>query len=341
MKAIFLTGLNKLEYVETDAPAAPEGWVRLRMRYVGICGSDIHYYAEGAIGDQLIEYPHILGHECSGEIIAGAGKFAPGTPVYIEPAKVCHECDQCLAGRENTCRNIQFLGNPGEGGGCMAEEIVMPPENIFPLPDAIGLDEAVLLEPLCIGCYAVMKSGMDAIESAAVVGSGPIGLTVMMALGEYSPKQVLVSEPIAYRREKAKAMGATATFDPAGDRAWQAVYEASGGGVQVAFECCGNEDAIDDAIHMLRPGGTLVLVGIPEGDGMVTYNQNRLRRNEITLVNIRRQNACIGRAMPLLESRRDARNILLTHRFSPEEAAKGFDLVHDKGDGVIKALVEF
>jgi len=341
MKAVFLTGTGQLEYRDCPPPQAPKGWVRLRMRYVGICGSDIHYYAEGRIGDQVPEYPHILGHECSGEVIDGAGQFDPGTRVYVEPAKVCHECDQCRAGRENTCRNIQFLGNPGEGGGCLAQELVMPAENVFPLPEAVGLDEAVLLEPLCIACYAVQRSGFDAIESAAVVGAGPIGLTVMMALSDYAPKQVFVSEPLAYRRAKDDAMGASRTFDPAGGRAWQDVYEASGGGVQAVFECCGNEDAIDDAIHMVRPGGTLVLVGIPEGDGMVKYNQNRLRRHEITVVNVRRQNNALSIALPLLERRRDVKNILITHRFAPEDAAKGFDLVHDRADGVVKALIEF
>ena len=341
IKAIFLTDIGKLEYRECPPPETPEGWVRLRMRYVGICGSDIHYYVEGRIGDQLIQYPHILGHECSGEVIDGAGRFEPGERVYIEPAKVCHRCDQCLAGRENTCRNIQFLGNPGEGGGCMADEIAMPAENVFRLPEVVGLDEAVLLEPLCIACYAVMQSGLDGIESAAVVGVGPIGLTVMMALSDYAPKQVFVSEPLAYRRAKAEAMGASRTFDPAGDRAWRDVYEASGGGVQVVFECCGNEDAIDDAVHMLRPGGTLVLIGIPEGDGMVKYNQNRLRRNEITVVNVRRQNNALTVALPLLEKRRDVKDILITHRFAPDNAARGFDLVRDRADSVVKALIEF
>jgi len=342
MQAVFLTRLNTLEYRETASPTAPEGWVRIRVRYVGICGSDIHYYAQGGIGDQAVEYPHVLGHEVSGEILDGAGRFEAGTPVYIEPAKTCGYCDQCRAGRENTCRNIQFLGTPGQGGGCMAEEIVMPPECVVPLPETIGLDEAVLLEPLCIAAYAAGRSGMAEIESAAVVGSGPIGLTVMAALGERRPGQLLASEPIEYRRKAAERMGAAATFDPSGDEgAWPEVYEASDGGVAAAFECCGNEDAINDAVHMLRPGGVLVLIGIPEGDGIIRYDQNRLRRNEITIVNIRRQNRSIDRALPLLERRRDLKDILLTHRFKPEDAAKGFDLVREKGDGVIKALLEF
>ena len=138
MRALVLSKPGRLDLIDTPPPVAPEGWVRIRMRYIGICGSDIHYYVDGRIGDQIVEYPHILGHEASGEILDGAGRFEAGTRIYIEPAKTCGQCDQCLAGRENTCRNIQFLGNPGEGGGCMAEEIVMPPECVIPLPEAIG-----------------------------------------------------------------------------------------------------------------------------------------------------------------------------------------------------------
>ena len=340
MRALYLTNIMTLEYREAPALIAPEGWVRIRMRYVGICGSDIHYYAEGRIGDQVIEYPHILGHEGSGEIIDGAGQYEPGTPVYIEPAKTCGTCDQCRMGRENTCRNIQFLGNPGEGGGCMVDEIVIPAENVISLPDSIPLDEAVLLEPLCIGVYAVSESGAPKGSSAAIVGAGPIGLTVLLALQELDPSHVFLSEPIEPRRHLARDLSVSATYDPSEDGAWEKVHGASDGGVDVVFECAGTEEAINDAARMLRPGGTLVLIGIPPGDGFVTYNQNVLRRNEITVVNIRRQNRALGQTL-LLEGRGDAARKLITHRFTPEVATQGFELVRNRADGVIKALLEF
>jgi L-iditol 2-dehydrogenase len=341
MKALFLSAPQSFEYRETSPPRVPEGWVRVRMRYVGICGSDIHYYADGRIGDQVVQYPFVLGHEGSGEVSDGAGRFPKRAPIYIEPAISCHQCDQCLAGRENTCRNLKFLGNPRETPGCMCEEIALPPECIFPLPDWMGLDEAVLLEPLSIGVYAVQRSRAETGCCAAIVGAGPMGLVVQLALSDLTPRRILASEPVAARRAAAEKLGAQATFDPGAGGASGSITEASQGGVDVAFECAGTQESIDDAARMLKPGGTLVLIGIPEGLDRVTYDPHHARRREITTVNIRRQTRCVERALSILEKKRDATRVLLTHRFEPVRAGEAFDLVHRKDDGVVKALLSF
>jgi len=372
MKAVVLTGVKSVEYRDVEPVTVPAGWVHIRMRYVGICGSDVHYYTTGRIGDQVVTYPFPLGHEGSGEIIDGAGRFDSGTPVYIEPAIACGHCDQCLAGRKNTCRNLKFLGNPREREGCMCAEIAMPAECAVPLPAEIGLDEAVLLEPLCIGVYAVLRSrivggmeregmisaataasedGSDVTAAtgrgeshggtAAIVGAGPIGMSVLLGLSDFQPAGVFVSEPIMARREAARRLGADVTFEPGEDGAAADIFEASDGGVDVAFECVGTQEAIDDAARMLKPGGTLVLIGIPPDLDRITYDPNLMRRREIAMVNIRRQNGMIGRALALLARRRDAAKVLLTHRFPPSRADEAFEVVRQRSDGVIKALLEF
>ena len=341
MKALFLSAPQSFEYREIPPPEPPEGWMRLRVRYVGICGSDIHYYATGRIGDQVVEYPFVLGHEGSGEVYDGAGHMPRGTPIFIEPAIACHKCDQCLAGRENTCRNLKFLGNPLETAGCMCEEIALPPECVVPLPEWMGLDEAVLLEPLSIGVYAAVRSRAEQGCSAAIVGAGPIGLAVQLALSDLHPRRILVSEPVAARRAAAERLGAQASFDPGPNGASTAITESSQGGVDVAFECAGTQDSIDDAVRMLKPGGTLVLIGIPEGLDRVTYDPHHARRCEITTVNIRRQNHCVEKALAILGRRRDAARVLLTHRFAPAQAGEAFDLAQRKVDGVVKALLRF
>jgi L-iditol 2-dehydrogenase len=311
------------------------------MRYVGICGTDLHYYLAGRIGDQVVTEPFILGHEGSGELGERIGDLSPGTPVYIEPAVACHQCDQCLAGRENTCRKLKFLGNPLELPGCMCEEITMPAECVAPIPDWMSLDEAVLLEPLCIAIYAVARSRSEKGCSAAIVGAGPIGLSVLLGLSEIAPSRVFVSEPVEARRRAAERLGATRTFSPAAQRAAVAIIEASQGGVDVAFECAGTQESIDDAMNMLKPGGTSVLIGIPEGTDRITYDPHLMRRREITLVNIRRQNKTLNRALSLLERRRDVAKVLISHRFSPAQASEAFELVHRKTDKAIKVLLEF
>jgi len=310
------------------------------MRHVGICGSDVHYYATGRIGDQIVTYPFVMGHEGSGEVIDGAGSFPKGMPVYIEPAMPCHRCDQCLAGRENTCRNLRFLGNPLETPGCMCDEIALPAECIVPVPEWMNLDEAVLLEPLSISTYAVLRSRVERGRRGAIVGAGPVGLTALLAFSDLRPLQILVSEPVAARRAAAEKLGAQASFDPGTGGAAEAIFEASQGGVDVAFECAGTQESIDDATRMLRPGGTLVLVGIPEVD-RVTYDPHLARRREVTTVNVRRQTRCVEAALALLARRRDAAPVLVTHRFVPRQAKAAFDLVRQKAEGVIKALVEF
>jgi len=341
MRALYLNAPGSLQFRETSPVEVPHGWVRVRMRYAGICGSDIHYFTEGRIGDQVVTSPFILGHEGSGEILDGEGALRAGLPVYIEPAIPCHHCDQCLSDRENTCRSMKFLGNPLETGGCMREEIAMPHECIVPIPNWMTLEEAVLLEPLCIGMYAVDRARGRKGCRAAVAGAGPIGLSVLLGLSEIEPRDIFVSEPIEERRRAAIRLGAGAVFVPGTRGAADAVSAASEGGVDVAFECAGTQEAIDDAARMLRPGGTLVLIGIPEGVDRVTYDPHLMRRREITVINVRRQNRMVERAVSLLGRRRDAAAVLITHRFPASHATQAFSLVQQRGDGAIKALLEF
>jgi len=341
MRALYLTAPGSFAWREAPEPAAPKDWVRIRMRYVGICGSDVHYFVSSRIGNQVVTSPFILGHEGSGEVLDGAGQFPSGLPIYLEPAIPCHRCDQCLEGRENTCRNMKFLGNPSESDGCMREEISMPAECIAPIPGWMSLEEAVLLEPLCIGAYAVERSQSARGCRAAIVGAGPIGLSVLLGMGSLDPRLVVVSEPVEARRDAAVRLGASLILDPAGNGAAEAVCEASGGGVEVAFDCAGTQEAIDDAARMLRPGGTLVLIGIPEGTDRITYDPHLMRRREITVVNVRRQNRMLERAVRILEVRRDAAAVMLTHRFPPSQAVQAFRMVERREDRSIKAILEF
>ncbi|NWG75336.1 MAG: alcohol dehydrogenase catalytic domain-containing protein [Rubrivivax sp.] len=341
MKALYLLGPRAFAWREAQPPDTPPGWVRVRMRHVGICGSDLHYFVAGRIGDQVVTSPFILGHEGSGEVLDGAGRFPAGLPVYLEPAISCHRCDQCLAGRENTCRKLKFLGNPLELDGCMREEISMPAECIVPVPDWMDLEESVLLEPLCIGAYAVDRSRISGGSSAAIVGAGPIGLSVQIALSDLAPCRAFVSEPVRERRLAAERLGAERTFDPGSAGSAGAVFDAAEGGVDVAFECAGTQEAVDDASRMLKPGGTLVLIGIPEGLDRLTYDPHLMRRREITVVNIRRQNRMVERAICILQRRRDAARVVITHRIPAQQAARAFEMVERKEDGVIKAMLQF
>ncbi len=162
MKAMMLTGIRQMELKEVSTPAIlNERDVLIKMKTLGVCGSDIHYYVSGKIGSQVVQYPFTVGHEGAGEVEAvgkGVSMVKPGDRIAIEPAMPCWECDQCQAGRPHTCRNLRFLGCPGQAEGSLSEYIVMPETSCFKIADEMSYDEAAISEPLAIGLYAVKQS---------------------------------------------------------------------------------------------------------------------------------------------------------------------------------------
>ena len=181
------------------------------MTDVGVCGSDVHYYVRGKIGSQVVKYPFTVGHEGSG-IVEAVGsavtRVKPGDPIAVEPATCCHHCDQCLAGREHTCRNLTFLGCPGQVEGCLSEYIVMKEQSCFPLGDKVTLEEGALSEPLAIGVYAVKQSIPMKGVKIGILGCGPIGLSVLLPAIAQGAEKVYVTDKLDYRVELARKAGA-------------------------------------------------------------------------------------------------------------------------------------
>ncbi len=344
MKTVQLTGIEQFEIKEVDPPRiARSEDVLLRIAAVGICGSDIHYYKHGRIGDQVIKYPFIIGHECSAIVEAvgdGVQRCKPGDHVFVEPAVSCGECDQCRRERFHTCRHLRFLGCPGQLSGALSQYIVMPQENCYALPSDLTLEMAVLAEPLSIALHAVRQAGSLEKKSIAILGAGPIGLSVLLVSSQLTGQDILVSEKILYRLQAAAAHGADATFNPLHVDVVSEVLQSHPSGLDVVFECCGDQSALDQAIDMLAPGGILVLVGIPEMD-RISFDVSKIRRKEITIVNVRRQNQCVASALNLLLKYGREMNWMITHRFRPEDAGFAFTLVDQYRDGVIKAIIKW
>lgn len=341
MRAAVLEGIRRVAVRDVPAPAVRgDRDVLIRVDAVGMCGSDIHYYASGRIGSQVVQYPFVVGHEFGGTVLAAGKAVArvkPGDRVAVDPAMPCFGCDQCLAGRFHTCRSMTFLGCPGQASGCLCDRIVMPETSCFPVPDSFSAEDAALIEPLSIGCHAVRLSGLARGARAVIQGAGPIGLSVLLAAREAGAARVTVSEPLAYRREAALRLGADFAVDPTALEAHAAEQEPLG--PDLAFECCGRQEAMDQAAPLLKPGGTLMLVGIPSAD-RVSFSIDLLRRRELRLQNVRRQNECVPAAIALLERHPEAR-AMITHRFDAEQTAEAFDAVAGYRDGVIKAMVRF
>ena len=266
MKSIALTGIREIGLRQIPEPQLrTDKDVLLKLAVVGVCGSDIHYYTKGHIGDQIVKYPFTMGHECSA-IVAAVGKnvirVKPGERVAVDPAVACLQCDQCLNQRLNTCRQQRFLGCPDQIEGCLCEYIVMPEENCFKIGDTMSLTQAALVEPLSIGIYAVKLLRNKTAHAIGILGSGPIGLSVLLATKLASVPTIFVTDKIDTRLQIAKQVGASWLGNPNKEDVVDLIKPNS---LDAVFECCGDQQALGQAIDLLKPGGELLIVGIPFG----------------------------------------------------------------------------
>jgi L-iditol 2-dehydrogenase len=344
MKAMMLTGIRQMEMKNIPEPdVVKSNDVKIRMSVVGICGSDIHYYTRGQIGSQIVKYPFTVGHEGAGIVIStgkDVTKVKPGDYVAIEPAMPCHECDQCLSGRHHTCRKLRFLGCPGQAEGCLMEYIVMPEDSCFPLKGKLTPDNGSISEPLAIGVYSVKKSGPLRGLNIGILGFGPIGMSVMLAAGTQDPGKIFVTDKIDERLSLALKTGKPHVFNPVNEDIVKRIQETDSRGLDVVFECCGQQEAFDQAIDILKPGGSLIVVGIPEFDRW-SMNVEKTRRKEISIQFIRRQVNCVEPALEMMADGSVTIENMITHRFPLARTKEAFDLVAGYKDGVMKAMVDF
>lgn len=339
MKSIALTGIRKIELRPVPEPQLQTGKdVLLKIAEVGVCGSDIHYYTKGRIGDQIVKYPFTMGHECSA-IVAAVGKnvarVKPGDRVAVDPAVACLQCDQCLSQRYNTCRQQRFLGCPDQIEGCLCEYIVMPEKNCFKIGDPMSLAQAALVEPLSIGVYAVKLLRNKAARTIGILGSGPIGLSVLLAAKLAGIATIFVTDKIDERLKIAKQVGASWIGNPDKQNVVDLMKPNC---LDAVFECCGDQQALDQAIDLLKPGGELLLVGIPDTN-RISFDVHKLRRKEIYIQNVRRQNNCTQTAIDLIENKQIDVDFMATHHFNLEQTAAAFEMVAGYEDGVIKAMI--
>jgi L-iditol 2-dehydrogenase len=344
MTAAVLTGLRDMEVRRVKRPQiTTDHDVLLRMEAVGVCGSDVHYYTTGRIGSQVVKYPFVVGHEGAASVAAvgtAVSRVKPGDRVAIEPAISCHACDQCRSGRPHTCRHLRFLGCPGQVDGCLSEYLVMPDECCFPLPTEMSYEDAALCEPLAIALYAVQQSVPMFGASVAILGLGPIGLSVLTVARAARARAIYASDPLPYRGRIAAAHGADWVGNPARVDIVQAVSAAEPDGVEVVFECCGQQDALDQGMRLLKPGGKLMLIGIPEFERF-SFSADVMRRRELCLQNVRRQNDCVQNAIDGVRLSRFKPQFMITHRMGLDHCQEAFDLVANYRDGVVKAIIQF
>ena len=309
--------------VAPEAVVAPgPGEVLLRVAAVGLCGSDLHWWEEGSIGDAALEQPLILGHEFSGVIVDGP---RAGERVVADPFDACERCEWCRAGRWNLCQSGRFAGFAGTDGA-LRTTMPWPSRLLHRLPDEIDIDEAALLESLGVALHALDLGLVGSGGRVGVYGCGPIGLLLVQLLRRSSASVVVATDRWAHRVAAACSMGATHGFvvphDPAPPVA--AVDDGRRQPVDVAFETAGDDGALADAIAAVRPGGRVVLVGIPNGD-RTAFGAAVARRKELTMQLSRRmQPDDLTRAIELAASGDVDLSGLITDRFPITETGEAF-----------------
>ncbi len=331
------------EFRLTQGPMAPPGpgEVQVRADAVGICGSDIHSYAEGGVGDTPCRFPMVLGHEPAGTVVAtgpGVTGWSPGDRAALEPAIYCYHCEFCRTGHHNVCANIRFLSMPGDPG-FFREFVNLPAASLIAIPPNLSMELATVVEPLAVALHSMKFAAVQAGETVAVFGAGPIGLLTVACLKAAGAGRIWAVEPVAHRREMARHMGADEALDPAGiDAVRQIQADTAGRGVDCAIDCAAKQHTTNWAIRVARNAGRVVLTGI-HSDAIVPFEVSPMRRKELAIFNVRRSNHDSHAALEMLLERTAFFAPLVTHTRPLEQIAEAFSIAENYTGGVAKMVV--
>jgi L-iditol 2-dehydrogenase len=350
MKCAVLYGIEDLRIEERTVPSPGPGEVLVQVQRVGVCGSDVHYYKQGRIGDYVVREPMILGHESAGTIAAvgkGVERHRAGDRVAVEPGHTCGTCAYCRSGHYNLCPDVVFMATPPVDGA-MAEYVVWPESFVYALPDSLSFEQGAMMEPLAVGLWAVERGQVRPGASVAIFGCGPIGLLTLQAARVAGAATLICVDIEPSRLQRAMQLGATLTIDARQDDAVQEIRRLAAGmsgmpeahsGVDVAFETAGSVVTTRNALAATRPGGVAVLTGLPSNP-MVELDLVSAASKEI---DIRGQFRYANRYPPALAltaaGRIDVAS-LVTHHFALAEAEQALRFADERKDVAVKVMVD-
>ena len=279
-----LTRLRHFEIVDHPIPDPGPGELQVRVSAIGICGSDMHAYSEGGVGDTPCSYPMVIGHEPSGVVVktgTGVTGIAPGDRGALEPALYCYHCENCLRGRHNICANLRFMSS-GLEPGYFREFVNIPTVNFLPIPADMSLEQAALVEPMSIALHSMVFAQVKLGETVAVFGAGPIGLLTIAVLKLSGAGRVWAIEPVAHRRELAKLLGADVgrSIRTPSIPAEQIMRDTGNRGVDLVIDCASKRDMINQCVRAVAHGGRVVITGIP-AETQIGVNIHQFRNKEV------------------------------------------------------------
>jgi L-iditol 2-dehydrogenase len=333
MKAAVLHGVGDVRVEARPVPQPSPGEVLVRVRSVGTCGSDVHYYEHGRIGDFVVERPLVLGHEPSGVVVArgdDADRHEIGQRVALEPGVPCSACAQCSLGRYNLCPRMRFFGTPPVDGA-FCEYVVLREDFAYPVPDSLSDDAAGLLEPLSVGVWASRKSRIAPGSRVLITGAGPIGLVALQAARAFGASEVVVTDVNPKRLRVAGELGATATIDVSRESLADADFRPD-----VLLECSGSSAATGQAIRKLGRAGRAVLIGM--GGDEIPLPLAHVQNFEIEITGTFRYANTWPTAIALAAGGEVNLDRLVTHRFGLDEVERALTIAVSD-DSVLKAVV--
>jgi len=341
-RAAFMVGIDKMEIREIDMPTPKFGEVLVKLEYVGICGSDVHYFSDGRCGDYVIEGDFILGHECAGTVVElgeGVSTHKIGDRVALEPGLTCGQCEFCKSGRYNICPNLAFLATPPVQGG-FKNYIAYPANMAFRLPENISTQTGAFVEPLAVGLNATDMGNVKVGDSVLILGAGCIGLVILLACRAYGASDITIVDVVPNRLEVARQLGATHTINASETDVFAEIDKISNNaGVDKVFEAAGYPATIAQTPHFVKRGGTIVLVGIAAQEE-ISYNFAKIMAKEIKIVS----SLCSCNKYPQTISALSKGVIdisgISTNIFDFDDIQNAFECVTSNKDNIIKAMIK-
>ena len=341
-KTFYMTELEKLEVGEAPMPKIGPDDVMIKIQSVGVCGSDLHYYRTGAIGDFVVKFPFVLGHEAAGVVCetgANVTNLKVGDRVCMEPGVPCMKCEECLTGHYNLCKDVKFWATPPYDG-VLSEYVAHPAAFTFKIPDNMSFTEGALVEPLAIGLHACNTGNVKLGQTVAIVGAGCIGLVTLLAAKAYGATRIIVGDVLDKRLEKARELGAITVNTKEEDFAAKVMALTNGRGADVSIDCAGFSATVDACLSSTKPAGMVIIVGLG-ADRVDGFNTSLMSTRELTVKSIFRYRNLYPTAINAIADGRINVGAIVSHRFKFDDTIDAFATCTRDIKNVVKGVIEY
>lgn len=341
MRAGVMHGIRDIRIGTRPIPVPGPGRALVKVKSVGICGSDVHYYEEGQLGRYVVQQPIVLGHECAGQVVElgpGVTHVQVGDRVAVEPGETCGMCGHCKSGRYNLCPDVKFLATPPYDGA-FCEFIAVRQDLLFPLPPEMSYEEGAAMEPLSVGIQACLRGHVAPGDSVVITGAGPIGLMANVAAQSFGAHPIVMLDREDLRLSAASGLGATAVVNINGPHHVEEAREALGGGASVAIECAGSGSALQLGISLLKRGGRAVMVGLP-AQPVQPIDLAQVADGELELLGVFRYANSYPLAISTFQRFRGDLGVFWTARFPLSQIKEAMETAHSDKARQIKILID-